>query len=338
VNPVRSALLPLVLALLIGIVVVLAVSGAADQGGIWLLARSADGGAAQVVRPGPARQAVEPADAPAVPLLLVAQNDSRRTLRATRLELLLPARFRLLPRAGVTAAPVARLSGRPVTRYRIAIGALSLPSGGRRDVTDTLWVERTTPALGCVVGADSVPRFEATPALPADAVTTLRIFYSLGGGSLRRPAEGLLTLDIDPRVALPAAEPEPPRFPVLSSPDRAVWPALDSLRRVGMALTQCGPVEDPIAMSTTEWTAGGGGRVFGLSIGAHARKYVYDLNGDSIADLEIWDSDGSGRFRSSSRARFRVPPYLYAAVPPTAVPVDSTRSGGRAAQPKGPGS
>jgi hypothetical protein len=75
------------------------------------------------------------------------------------------------------------------------------------------------------------------------------------------------------------------------------------------------------------WETATGGRLFVVSYGGAARKYLYDLDRDSIIELEIWDPDSDGRFEASRPTRMYIPEFLMPARPPIRVavstPVDS---------------
>jgi hypothetical protein len=58
-----------------------------------------------------------------------------------------------------------------------------------------------------------------------------------------------------------------------------------------------------------------------VSYGGAARKYLYDLDRDSIIELEVWDPDADGRFEASRPTRMPIPEFLMPARAPLNVAV-----------------
>src|SRR5207237_1239421 len=72
----------------------------------------------------------------------------------------------------------------------------------------------------------------------------------------------------------------------------------------------CGDPEQPMQIVSHEWDTPEGGRFFVLDYGGKPRKYLFDLNRDSIIELEMWDSDGDGHFDARRAAHYPIPSFL----------------------------
>ncbi len=94
-------------------------------------------------------------------------------------------------------------------------------------------------------------------------------------------------------------------------------PTLGPLHRVAIVDARCGPPESPMTVQSTILRSDAGARAIVLSYGGKPRKYLYDLNADSLVDLEMWDASGSGRFDAEREARYPIPSFL---LPPPGPP------------------
>src|SRR6185369_5375969 len=77
------------------------------------------------------------------------------------------------------------------------------------------------------------------------------------------------------------------------------------------------------------WETATGGRFFLVYHGGAPRKYLFDLDRDSVIELEMWDPDSDGQFEASRPAHMPIPEFL---MPPrrpvvavAAAATDSTR-------------
>lgn len=104
--------------------------------------------------------------------------------------------------------------------------------------------------------------------------------------------------------------PAPPVFETVISNPVAPPPALGALRYGGSRLAACGDPSQPLELHTALWETMDGGRFFVLYHGGAPRKQLYDLNRDSIIELEMWDSDADGKFEARRAARFAIPSFL----------------------------
>ena len=147
-------------------------------------------------------------------------------------------------------------------------------------------------------------------------LANIKIFYSFNTGRRGRQA-GLLDVRLDPSLVERPASSPPPVFP--TSIHEPAWPLppMGDLRRVGTNVARCGPPESPMSVASTIWQGAEGGRLLVLAYGGKPRKYLFDLNRDSIVDLEMWDASGTGRFDAQREARYPIPPFL---LPPPGPP------------------
>ncbi len=258
-----------------------------------------------------------------VPLVLALLNTGSSPATPSSLELSVPGRYRLLTSDG-QELPHRFSPTSPLVRYTVAAGLRTTLEPGRLPVVppglDTLWLEPVVPALYCVAGADSVPDF--IPATPPDAglLANIEMFYSFVGADLRGRQTGLLDIRIDSSLVRAHAAPTPPIFDTDVANAGQPLPQMGTLRFAGTATARCGAPEDPLVVSTQVWRTGNGGRFLVLFVDRKPRKYLFDLDGDSTVDLEMWDPDGDGRFESRRQARFAIPAFLLP--PPPAPPLD----------------
>jgi hypothetical protein len=256
-----------------------------------------------------------------VPLVFGVRNVGTVEGGARSLRLSLPARYRLESADG-HELPHQSETGNPLIRYTIE-GPFPPVEPGRMPgvlpAVDTVWLEPIVPQVYCIAGDDSVPEFVPAPEPDPQALSHVQIFFSFEGGVSRGREAGLLSIHLDPSlVARPPAQP-PPSFPTRIHEPAWPLPAMGDLRRIGATTARCGPPESPMDVQSTIWQGDGGGRLIVLSYGGRPRKYLFDLDGDSLVDLEMWDPSGHGRFDAERAARFPVPPFL---LPPSPPPFD----------------
>jgi|GEM_PF-532084 len=268
----------------------------------WAVTEGLDGGA--VVR---------------VPLILAVRNVGRKTSPPARLELTLPTRYRIVKSNG-QPLPAAYVPGTPMARYELKVPAIKGASGtvaGYLPVLDTVWLEPIIPPYYCIALSDSVPDFVPAPPAPVEAIAQVRIFYSFASEELEQRQTGLLAIQLDPTLLKQEVQPPPPVFPTSYSRPRAPFPPLSALNYVGSRRARCGDPQDPMEILSTLWETPEGGRLFVLDYGGAPRKYLFDLDRDSIIELEMWDATGSGYFDARRQARLPIPSFL---MPPVARP------------------
>ncbi|HEX7050634.1 MAG TPA: hypothetical protein VF188_10565 [Longimicrobiales bacterium] len=252
-----------------------------------------------------------------VPLMLAVQNTGGEAQRPTRLELSVPARYRLV--RGDGRPLLGRLTpGSPLVRYEIALPVGSMAPGAppvRLPALDTLWLEPIIPSFYCVSFSDSVPEFVPAPPAPVDAISTVRIFYSFSGPELERRQAGLLTVELDPTLLRHELPEPPPVFLAAYREPEAPQPGLSALRYAGSRQAFCGEPTDPMELLVTLWETPAGGRFMVLDHGGAPRKYLFDLDRDSIIELEMWDPDADGDFEAWREARMPIPAFLLPPAP-----------------------
>lgn len=259
------------------------------------------------------------------PMLFAVYNEGARPAEPRRLAISLPARFRLSDSKG-QALPGSTTIGNPLIRYTFDVRPGSIQPGNVPRLfsrVDTLWLEPVVPSYYCSVLSDSVPEFVPAPPFDPKSLATVRMFYTFETRENDRQS-GLLTVQLDPQLLDRPVAPTPPIYPTTMHDPEAVKPALGELRRVGDRTSYCGDPGSPIELYDVLWETPEGGRFFVLYHGGAPRKYLYDLNRDSIIELEIWDPDSDGLFEASRPARMVIPEFLMPVLPPE-VAVDSMR-------------
>jgi hypothetical protein len=247
-----------------------------------------------------------------VPLILAIRNAGRRAGEPQRLALSVPVHYRLLSASG-RPLPGRTTAGNPLVRYEIE-AEFPVVEPGRLPALipslDTLWLEPRVPSIYCVALGDSVPEFLPAPPVPEEGFGPLRIFYSFQGEDLRGRQAGLLDLELDAGLLRPETTEigRTAQSAVIRGP--AARPELPSLLYVGSRHSLCGEPQDPLELFTVLWETPAGGRFFVIYHGGAPRKYLFDLNRDSIIDLEVWDPDGRGRFDVARRVSFPIPALL----------------------------
>jgi len=253
-----------------------------------------------------------------VPLILAVQNRGGERIQPTKLEISLPSRFRLVHTDGRPLQ--GRIApGSPLVRYELPTWIPPLEPGGRPvplPELDTLWLEPLIPAFYCVALADSVPEFVPAPPPPVEAIAKVQIFYSFEGEELAGRQTGILTVRLDPALLKHEAPEPPPLYPAAYREPEAPIPGFYALRYVGSRHSYCGEPEYPIEILSTLWETPEGGRFIVLDHGGAPRKYLFDLDRDSIIELEVWDPDGDGQFEAWRPARLPIPAFLLPPPPP----------------------
>ncbi len=245
------------------------------------------------------------------PLILAVHNAGSQPAQPTQLALSLPARFRLATNRGLLEQQVT--PGNPLARYELTVETPRLEPGAAPTLiggADTLWLEPAVPTMYCTILPDSVPEFVAAPAQDPNALASVHIFYSLEGRDIRQRQAGLVKVRLDPTLVARRPVPQPPVFPTTIVKPEAPAPALSELREVGNRISSCGEPGQPVQLQTVLYETIEGGRFFVLYYGGAPRKHLYDLNRDSIVELEMWDSNGDGKFEARRNARFAIPSFL----------------------------
>jgi hypothetical protein len=245
------------------------------------------------------------------PLVLAVQNAGAAAAQPQLLSLSLPARYRVAGKNGPLEHSSAM--GNPLARYDVLLRAPRLEPGRAPAMVpglDTLWLEPLTPSLYCTTLSDSVPEFVPAPPVDPNAMSRVRIFYSFNGRRIRQRQTGLLTVQVDPSLIPRNQATALPVFETVITKPEAPQPELGALTYVGARLSGCGDPSQPVDLHTALWETAGGGRFFVLYHGGAPRKYLYDLNRDSIIELEMWDADGNGKFEARRAARITIPGFL----------------------------
>ena len=245
------------------------------------------------------------------PLLLAIHNSGAQAAQPTSLSLSLPARYRIASNRGPLEQRT--VMGNPLARYDLRIRSPRLEPGSQPTIIpgmDTLWLEPVVPTLYCTALADSVPEFIAAPPNDPNALSRVRIFYSFEGRTIRQRQTGLLTVQVDPNLVKRSPAPTPPVFPTEIRKPEAPAPELGNLTFAGSRLSGCGDPSQPLELHTALWETAEGGRFFVIYHGGAPRKHLYDLNRDSVIELETWDSDGDGKFEARRAARISIPGFI----------------------------
>ena len=249
------------------------------------------------------------------PLMLALRNEGIRPATPNRLKLSVPARYRITLPDG-RAYEGRAVDGNPLLAYSFPIRVAPVQPG-RLPVgipgLDSLFIEPLMPSHDCIVLADDVPEFVPAQAVEPASIATVRIFYSLEGRRFAERQTGLLTINLDEDLLRKAPASEIPSFPVTVNPAGNPLPEITSLRKVGTRESTCGPPGGSAPMLSTVWETADNGRLYVLDYAGAPRKYLFDMNRDSIVELEMWDPDTDGRFEISRPTRFPVPASV---VPP----------------------
>lgn len=255
------------------------------------------------------------------PLILAIHNAGPQPAQPTRLALSLPASYRVASKTG----PLEYRStmGNPLVRYELPLKSPRLQPASAPAIipgVDTLWLEPLAPSLYCTTLSDSVPEFIPAPPVDRNALARVKIFYSLEGRTIRQRQTGLLTVQMDPNQIKATRASAPPVFETVITEPEAPAPAIGELEYMGARVSSCGDPTQPVELHTALWETAEGGRFFVLYHGGAPRKHLYDLNRDSIIELEMWDADSDGKFEATRTARFAIPGFI---MPIPKAPVDS---------------
>lgn len=245
------------------------------------------------------------------PLILAVHNAGSRIARPSELALSVPSRYRVTDSRGVPLASTA-VMGNPLVRYELPLSTDRIEPGELPTMilgNDTLWLEAIVPSMYCTALGDSVPEFVPAPPQNAEMMARTRIFYSFAGGTRQRQT-GLLTVQVDPNLIERAPAAAPPVFPTEVIRPEAPRPELESLVQVGDRITHCGDPGRPIELHSVLWETPAGSRFIVLYHGGVPRKYLFDVNRDSVVELEMWDADHDGKFESRRAARMAIPAFL----------------------------
>lgn len=245
------------------------------------------------------------------PLILAVHNAGAQSVQPTQLSLSVPARYRVATNAGPLEHRTSM--GNPLVRYDIPVRPPRINPGAAPTVLaslDTLWLEAIVPTLYCNAASDSVPEFIAAPPQDPRAMATVRIFYSFEGRTIRQRQTGLLTVQVDPALVRRNPAATPPVFEIEIKKPEAPKPELGALTFVGSRMSMCGDPSQPVELHTALWETLDGGRYFVIYHGGAPRKHLYDLNRDSIIELEMWDADSDGKFEARRAARINIPGFI----------------------------
>lgn len=245
------------------------------------------------------------------PLILAVHNAGAQGAQPTQLSLSLPARYRIATSSGPLEHRT--LMGNPLVQYHLPLRTPPLSPGSAPTILgsrDTLWLEAIVPTLYCNAGADSVPEFIGAPPQDPRAMATVKIFYSFEGRTIRQRQTGLMTVQVDPNLVRRNPSATPPVFDTEITKPEAPRPELGALVYKGARHSLCGDPSQPVELHTALWETLEGGRFFVLYHGGAPRKHLYDLNRDSIIELETWDADTDGKFEARRVARFNIPGFI----------------------------
>lgn len=257
----------------------------------------------------------------AVPLVLAVANAGTGSGRPERLVLAMPRWYRLVePGPNVRQEQV---PGEPLHRYVID-GDFPTIQHGRVPTllpgVDTLWLEPFVPDYYCTSDSDSVPQLIPSARPDSAGILPVRIFYSFEGAELRRRQTGLLTVQVE-GGAFSRSGPadDPSAAPVQLQLPEAPRPEMGALVDGGSRTAECGPPGDPMTVYSRLWLTADSGRMISVHFGGQPRKEFYDLDRDSVIELEMWDPDGDGRMEAWRRLRLPIPEYLLPEPPPAPV-------------------
>jgi hypothetical protein len=239
------------------------------------------------------------------PLVLAAMNNGARAAAPTTLDLSIPSGYRLLQGLHPLAPDIS--AGNPLAHYSIDISGIALPADSTvySITSDTLWIEPKLGDYDCAIMGDSVPDFVPPTLHSATAIARVPVFYSFEGMPERQT--GMFTAELDSTLLKVTPTPMPPKFPSYEREPEAPRPDLGTIREAGVRTAYCGDPQDPIELYTANWETGAGGRFLVVYVNGAPRKQLFDLDRDSIVELEMWDPNGDGRFEAWRQAHFAIP-------------------------------
>ena len=284
---------------------------------LQLVAMRPDGTFAQTVDAA-ALMAARPADSAAVtprsrgvPLVLAIANAGVRSGQPERLVLALPRWYRLTTTADVLRQEI--LPDEPLQRYVLELDFPVIESGRVPTLlpsVDTLWLEPYVPAYWCTADADSIPQLIASTPPDTTGIVPVQIFWSFDGGAIAERQTGLLTVELPGSMFSGRAPVDIAQSPVQLGAPAALRPGMLGLVEGGSHHAECGPPGDPMRIFAALWVTPAGGRMISVHYGGVPRKEYYDLNRDSIIELEMWDTDGDGTMEAWRELRVAIPDYL----------------------------
>lgn len=248
---------------------------------------------------------------PRFPLVLGLANAGGRVAAPVRVDVSVPAMFRL--RSNAADLQRESIPGNPLVRYQVPIVPRAVAPNGEPQllgVGDTLWLEPILDAYYCTTLADSIPEFVPSPARDPQQLARVQVFYSFVEENAPLRQTGLLQLQLDPAALQQTPAPMPPSFPVQVREPELPRPELGTLVKAGERAAECGDPQQPLELYTVTWETPGRGRFLVVYVSGAPRKQLFDLNRDSIIELEMWDPDADGRFEAARPARYAIPSFL----------------------------
>ncbi|HEX6559890.1 MAG TPA: hypothetical protein VF021_10520 [Longimicrobiales bacterium] len=246
------------------------------------------------------------------PLILAVHNAGSLAARPTRLSLSVPSRYRLTNRHGEPLR-FHRSIGNPLVRYDLPVRTGVVEPRLQPAILgglDTVYMEPIVPSIYCTTLSDSIPEFVSAPMQDPVLLSRIRVFYSFTGPAIRQRQTGLLTIQVDPNLVKREPAPPPPVYPTVVTEPEAPRPQMGRVKFVGSRSSWCGDPGQPVEIRDALYETADGGRFFMLYDASKPRKYLYDLNRDSIIELEIWDQDNDGKFESRRAAHLAIPAFL----------------------------
>lgn len=272
-----------------------------------LVALQQDGTFTDSIAPAPRRVG----DEVRFPLVLGAQNVGYAPARPTVLDLSVPLGYRLVDRDG-RELPNEIVIGTPLGRYRLGLNASTLEPGAVPELLlDTLWLEPNLSSYTCAVLTDGVPEFQPRPPVDPALLSQVDVFYSFLSPDTDARQAGLLRVRVDPSLLnVPPAAMGEPGPPELQEPAIEL-PPLDALYQMAMTEATCGDPQQPVRLQSVVYQGNDGGRFIVVYHEGAPRKYLMDMNADSIVEREIWDPDGDGAFEATRTTRYPIPEFLF---------------------------
>ena len=245
------------------------------------------------------------------PLVLAAHNIGYAHARPTALSLSIPLSYRLVDRDGIPY-PRHTVPGTPLGQYVLGLSVPTLAPGGFPEMLlDTLWLEPDIASYTCAIMSDGVPEFMPAPAINSDLLSRVDIFYSFRAPETTSRMSGLLRVRVPPEsLQQPPAPMEDPSVPLLIEP-KAPMPELGGLVQTSTVNTMCGDPQQPVQLQSVAYANEAGARFVVLYHDGAPRKYLFDMNGDSMVDREMWDPDGDGNFEAERTTRYALPAFLF---------------------------
>lgn len=245
------------------------------------------------------------------PLVLGARNVGYNAARPEVLQLSVPLGFRLVDRDG-RAYPRQTMSGNPLAHYALGLSAPALAPGSVPELLlDTIWLEPDIANYTCTVLSDGVPAFSPAPPVNAALLSRIDIFYSFRTPDTNTRQAGLLRVRVDSSaLRVPPPLMGEPGTPVIIEPETEL-PEMSGLYQTATTETQCGDPQQPVDLQSVVYTNDAGGRFLVVYHDGAPRKYLLDMNGDSIVERELWDPDADGAFEASRSTRYSIPGFLF---------------------------